>query len=116
MGLIAWFKKQRNWRRDHVAAFSAATRKHADGLTLFQHDAMSALARFVAPDRFRRAAMKDEDGEYLLALVGTNGAEVYVYPNEAAISKPDIVFEEWAYRTPTELLQDLAKECASRVA
>ena len=60
--------------------------------------------------------MEKEDGEYLLAPLGNNGAELYIYPNDASIfgAKPHAWFEEWDYRTPTELLDALVKECASR--
>lgn len=118
MGLLAWIRRERQWRRDHVAAFMAATRKHADGLTVFQHEALSAVAQFVAPERFRRIAMDKGNHEYLVAPLGTRGAELYIYPNDAAIfgAKPYAWFEEWDYRTPAELLQSLVKECSSRAA
>ncbi len=65
-----------------------------------------------------RIAMDKQDGEYLVVPLGSRGAELYVYPNEAAIfgAKPHVWFEEWDYRTPSDLLQALVKECASRVA
>lgn len=118
MGLIAWFRKQRQWHRDHVAAFSAVTQRQSDGLTVFQHQAVDALAQLVPAPLFKRIAMDKGGGEYLVAPIGSQGAELYIYPNEAAIfgAKPNAWFEEWGYPTPVELLQALVKECASRVA
>ena len=118
MGVLAWFGRQREWKRDHIAAFSAATYELADGLTLFQHEALSAVAGFVAPDTFTRVAMAKKDGEYLVAQLGERGAELYIYPNEAGIfgTKPHTWFEEWDFRTPSDLLQALVQECASRAA
>ena len=118
MGLIAWFRKERRWRRDHIAAFLAVSHKHSDGLTIFQHEAMSAVASFVPPENFKRLAMKDGSSEYLVAPLGAKGADLLIYENEAAIfgAKPYAWFEEWDYRTPAELLEELSKECAARAA
>ena len=118
MGLIAWFQKQREWRRDHIASFTAEMQRQPDGLTLFQHSALTAIARFVPHDQFKHHPMEKEDGVYLLAPLGSEEFELYIYPNEAGIfgAKPHVSLEEWDYRTPTDLLQALIKECASRVA
>jgi hypothetical protein len=118
VGVIAWFRKQRQWQRDHFIAFSAVVQTQADGLTLFQRHAISAVGRFVSPESFQRSAMGANQGDYLSAPLGRNGAELYIYPNEAAIlgAKPYAWFEEWDYRTPDELLEALVEECTARVA
>lgn len=118
MGLIAWFQQQGQWRRDHIAAFSIATQLEADGLTRLQHDALSAVARFVAPALFKHVAMDKGGGTYLVAALGSSGAELYIYPNEAAIfgRKPHAWFEEWDYRTPEDLLAAVVRECSARFA
>jgi hypothetical protein len=79
---------------------------------------MSAVAPFVSRDNFRRIAMDKGGGEYLVAPLTENGAELFIYPNEASIfgAEPNAWFEEWDYRTPAELLQSLVQECASRAA
>ena len=116
--MFAWFRKEREWRRDHIAAFSFVTVKEADGLTRFQHQAIAAVAPFVSAEHFKRVSMDKGDGEYLVAPIGTNGSELYIYPNEASIfgAKPNAWFEEWDYRTPDQLLQALVQECAKRAA
>jgi hypothetical protein len=116
MGLVAWIRRQREWRRSHIAAFSTGTQKQPDGLTIFQHQALAAVAPSVATDRFKRVAMSDRSGEYLVAPLGRRGSDLYIYPNEAAIfgAKPHSWFEEWDYLTPKELLDALAEECAAR--
>jgi hypothetical protein len=118
VGLLAWFRQQRQWHRDHVAAFSVVVQKQGDGLTLFQHQALEAVAQFVDRRLFKRFAMEKEKADYLMAPLGSHGAELYIYPNEATIfgAKPHAWFEEWDYPTPSDLIQALAKECASRVA
>ncbi len=118
MGLLAWLRRERQWRREHIAAFSAAGQRQVDGLTLFQHQAIFRVAPFTRADCFKRITMDDHSGVYLVASLGTRGAELYIYPNEAAIfgAKPHSWFEEWDYRTPADLLEALAKECASRAA
>jgi hypothetical protein len=118
MGLLAWIERERQWRRDHIAAFAAVTRRTDDGLTLFQQQVTAAVGPFVVVENFRRIRMEKEGGEYLVAPVGTKGAELFIWPNEAAIfgAKPYIWFEEWDYRTPSDLLQALVKECAHRAA
>jgi len=119
MGLIAWFRRQRQQSQAHIDAFSAARQLEPDGLTRLQHMALSAVAQYVAPGHFSRVAMRKGSGVYLVARVGGSGSEIYIYPNEASIvgQKPDgCFFEEWDYRTPEELAAALAKECAVRVA
>lgn len=117
MGLIAWFHRQREWRRDHIASFTAAMQRQSDGLTVFQHSALTAIERFVPREQFKHHPMEKGDGVYLLAPLGSDGFELYIYPNEAGIfgAKPDVSLEEWDYRTPTDLLHALIEECASRV-
>lgn len=116
MGIIQWFDRQRRWRQEHIAAFSAMAAIQPDGLTLFQQQAVAAVSAFVAPDGFRRVAMDLEPGVYLLAPLGKRGHELYIYPNEANIfgAKPHAWFEEWNYRTPDDLISALAAECAAR--
>jgi hypothetical protein len=110
MGVLQWFGRQRQWRREHIASFSAVSGIQPDGLTLFQHRALAAVARAATPDRFERVPTKSEPGVYLHGPLGHLGHELYIYPNEAAIShgsKPHAIFEEWDYRTPEELIDAL---------
>lgn len=110
MGLLQWFGRQRQLRREHIASFSAVTNIQSDGLTLFQHRALAAVANVVPSDRFERVSTASEPGAYLLGPLGKRGHELYIYPNEAAISfgsKPHAIFEEWDYRTPDDLIEAL---------
>ena len=79
--------------------------------SLAHYRTLQALPLILGKDR-------KEDADYLVAPLGSHGAELYIYPNEATIfgAKPHAWFEEWDYPTPSELIQALAKECASRVA
>jgi hypothetical protein len=116
MGLIAWLQQQGQWRRDHIAAFSVATQLETDGLTRLQHDTLSAVAHIIAPKQFKRVAMDKGVGTYLVAPLGSSGAELYIYPNEAEIfgRKPHAWFEEWDYRTPEDLVAAVVRECLAR--
>lgn len=118
MGLIAWFNGQRQWHRDHKVAFGSAAQRRDDGLTEFQHQALSALSGLVAPTSFRRVKLKDEAGDTLVASVGANGDEVWVYPNEAAVGtdKSSVVLEEWGFRTPQDLIATLVERCRACAA
>ena len=118
MGLIAWFRREGQWRREHIAAFSEVAEKQRDGLTVFQHQTILEVAKFVAPESFKRVGSDKGDGDYLVAPLGNDGSELYIYPNEAAIfgKQPYAWFEEWDYRTPAELLKALIEECSSRGA
>ena len=73
MGVLQWFGKQRQWRQEHIAAFSAVTATQPDGLTLFQRQVVLALSGIVAAEAFRRVAMDLEPGVYLLAQLGSKG-------------------------------------------
>jgi hypothetical protein len=118
MGVIAWLKAQRQWHRDHQAAFALVAQRLDDDLTQFQHLALTAIADVVPPASFRRVNLEDEVGDTLVAPLGSEGEEVWVYPNEAAIihKTRGIVLEEWAFRTPQDLIAVLASECQRRAA
>jgi hypothetical protein len=60
--------------------------------------------------------MDHEDGEYLVAPLTPDGVEVFIYPNDAGIFGGDtkVWLEEWDFLTPSELIQALVQECASR--
>ena len=83
--MFAWLQRRAQWKRDHIETFGAWTNRQEDGLTLFQHQAIAALAGFVPADSFNRVRMDKGEGEYLVASLGADGAELYIYPNEAGI-------------------------------
>ena len=118
MGIRAWFERQRQWRREHIAAFAAVADKHDDGLTAFQHNAISALATLVEANSYLRRVMPDDLGECLIAPLGNNGAVLWIYVTDAGIFgvKPHSWFEEWDYRTPDDLLKALVAECVRRTS
>ena len=86
-------------------------------MTLFQHQTLDVVTQFVDRGQFKRVALDDKSGDYLVAPLGKHGAEIFIYPHEATIfgAKPDAWFEEWSYATPQDLIQALVEECASRV-
>jgi hypothetical protein len=63
VNVLVWFRRERQWRRDHIAAFSAVAQEEGDGLTVFQHQALSAVAKFVGTEQFKRITMEKEQGE-----------------------------------------------------
>lgn len=104
--------------KTHVKAFAAASKKDSDGLTVFQRRALEAISPFVNRDDFRQVNMVNEDGLYLHASIVDAKVELFFYPDGAQVSDEitDSRFEEWDYRTPSELLDAFSKECASRLA
>jgi hypothetical protein len=118
MGVRAWIKRQRRWRRDHIAAFSLATQCGPDGITLFQRQCLNAVSDMLPLERFNRVAMTQEEGEYFEAAIGSSGAKAYIYPNEAMIfgGAHHSWFEEWDYLTPNDLIEAFKRECVARAA
>jgi hypothetical protein len=108
------FRKQHNWRQEHIVAFREVTHIQADGLTRFQHQCMTAIAPYVPPASFRRVTCPD--GDYVVAPFGPKNVKVFIYPKEAGLWGPDtdLPLEEWSYKLPNELIASLVHECASR--
>ena len=115
--MFSWLRKRREWRKAHIEAFSPATETQADGLTLFQHEALGAISSLVREGDFKRVEMIDEDGAYLHASIVGSDIQLYIYPDGAQISGRDVDsrYEEWDYLTPSELLDAFAEECADRI-
>ncbi len=118
MALIDWIEQERRRIDEHFEAFSAVEGKQADGLTLFQHQAMDALAPVIPQESFHRDASKDRSGEVLVAPLGSNGLEVNIFTNYSGIFGPEtnVWMEDWNFHTPQELYATLVKEVASRAA
>lgn len=118
MALIDWIEKERQRKQEHHLAFSPVLDKEADGLTVFQHQALAALAPLIPADSFQRVTDKDQQGDVLVAPLGTTGLEVHLYTNDSGIFGPDtsLWLEEWAFGTPGELYESLTKEVAARAA
>ena len=117
MGLIAGFRKARQWHREHIAAFAAVTHSLEDGLTLFQHQALDAVRPFVEAGNFKRFPFDNGKDDYLLALL-PDGGELFLYSDEAEICGPtdadNMRFEAWDFRTPEDLLAALVQACTAR--
>ena len=113
---MKWITKESRWRREHIAAFAEVSATQTDGLTLFQHRVLAEVAGMISRENFKVVAMNKEPGMYLLAPLGSKGAELFVYPNEAGIfgAKPYARYEDWDYRTPADLIGALVSECAIR--
>ena len=115
---LEWLSKWR-WRQrlvDHEAAFAQLMSRRDDGLTEFQHQAMVAAAHIVPLTSFRRD--KDEDGEVLVAPLGSAGAELWLYPYDAAVrdGKKRSSFSALEFKTPQDLFAALLNECQARAA
>jgi hypothetical protein len=118
MNLLEWIEKERQRNEEHFAAFSPVLSRQPDGLTLFQHQAVAALAPLIPPQTFRCADVEDKDGLVLVAPLGETGLEVHLYTNDTGIFGPDtsLWLEEWAFETPQELFGTLVKEVEARAA
>jgi hypothetical protein len=118
MALIDWIEMERQRKQEHFTAFSPVLSKQPDGLTLFQHQAVAALAPVIPSDAFERVSDKDQQGDVLVAPLGETGLEVHLYTNDSGIFGPDTTLwlEEWAFQTPQQLFETLSKEVKARAA
>ncbi len=118
MDLIDWIAMERQRNQEHFDAFSPVLGKQPDGLTLFQHQAVAALAPLIPSDSFQRVTDRDKLGDVLVAPLGTTGLEVHLYTNDTGIFGPEmnLWLEEWAFGTPEELFGTLVKEVGARAA
>lgn len=116
--LLEWIEQERQRKQEHYEAFSAVKGKEPDGLTLFQHQAVAALAPSIPTGSFRRVDLNDQYGDVLTAPVGDSGLEVHIYTNDSGIFGPEtnLWLEEHAFKTPQELFEALAKEVEARAA
>lgn len=119
MGLLAWFRRERQWRRDHVTSFSIAAATAADGFTLFQQRCLETLNACHPTPRFERVPAADgSQGYWLEAPFDDAGATLCIYQNEAGIfgGNTKVWFEEWDFRTPEDLIQSVVARWQSRAA
>jgi hypothetical protein len=103
VGIVAWFGRRREWRRDHLASFAIASEILPDSLTLFQHECLSTLKRALPAAIFIQTGPEDgSTGKWLEAPFCSDGAKLCIYQNEAMIfgGRKNVWFEEWDYRTP----------------
>lgn len=74
----------------------------------------------MSKESFKRVVVRKTKygkGDYLVARVPTSGIDVYIYENEAGFGAPNEpkawhIFEEWAFRTPYELIEYFVRACA----
>jgi hypothetical protein len=118
MALIDWIEQERQRIHEHFEAFSAVAGRQPDGLTLFQHQAMDALAPVIPQQSFHRDASTDASGEVLVAPLGNTGLHVNIFSNYSGIFGPqtNVWMEDWDFHTPQELYATLVREVASRAA
>ncbi|HWN06191.1 MAG TPA: hypothetical protein VNO53_03425 [Steroidobacteraceae bacterium] len=52
-----------------------------------------------------------------MAPFGPRNVKIFIYPNEAGLWGPgtELPLEEWSYKLPSDLIESLVRECASRV-
>jgi len=102
---IAWCRNASERRRKHKQAFDAVATIDANGQTIFQTRCIYAVSTHISPSTYKRV---DHDAEsfFLVAPVGSRGAEIWIYDVEAGIfgGGLDLRFEEWDFRTPDDLI------------
>jgi hypothetical protein len=103
--LIAAWNARGQWRREHGEAFARAAERDHDGITQFQRDLLAAVVHLLPPRSFRTELHQDGT-KYMVARLPAADAELFVYANEAGIHGAALhrVFEEWDFRTPSELI------------
>jgi hypothetical protein len=115
LGLLAWWKRERTWRQEHIAAFAQVGEVQPDGLTRFQQMCLDAISPYVPTDSFQRVHSKHV-GTHLVAPIGSLGVKIFIYDTEAGLwgPKTDRPLEEWDYKLPHDLISALVSECATR--
>lgn len=105
--LVLWWKNLRQWRQDHKAAFAAMSTSGADGVTVFQAHCLETISEVVPRVSFERIKPESGDALYLVAPIPNSDSRLFIYNTEAGIHGPggDWRFEEWDFRTPTELIE-----------
>ena len=115
--VINWWRDSRQWRRDHILAFSQARKKSQDGLTLFQNKCLTAVATYVPQGSFERVT--HPDGTLcLVAPLDTQGTRLFIYDVEAGIygQSGDLRYEEWDFRSPEDLISTIVRAVAEIVS
>ena len=103
-----WWRESRQWRHDHLSAFSTVGGIDGNGLTTFQNQCLNAVSIYLPASSFERITGKD-NMVYLKAPIGNSGVQLFIYETEAGMHGPflDRLFEEWDFRTPADLITEV---------
>lgn len=109
-----WFKDQKAWKADHIRTWSGMTALDSGGISKFQNAALSALENHGVQLPFQRMG---EAEAYFLATIPNTEIEVFIYSDGAHVSGDQNLLraEEWDYRTPDDLIQDLISTVCKRL-
>ena len=79
--------------------------REGNGLTTFQNKCLNAVSTYLPASSFERVTCKDNT-VHLKAPIGNIGAQLFIYETEAGMhgASQDRCFEEWDFRTPTDLI------------
>ena len=108
---VAWFRRVRNWNREHELAWAGWTSTDPGGLSRFQVACESAisseLSSYGLTLQGRTVAGAKDEARYIRASIGTTDFEAWIYVDGFEFPGPKIDhrFEEWDATTPQELLQ-----------
>ena len=112
--VLGWFKEQKAWKADHIRTWAGMTELDSNGISKFQKNAISALEQQGVHLDFKRVG---ESEAYFLASIPSTEIDVYIYGDGAQVSGNENLLraEEWDYRTPNDLIQELVSVICKHV-
>ena len=106
--LKKWFRERRLSAEAHASAWRGHDTVEQDGLTRFQHLAMSALSQDFGQQSFERQGKKET---YLRWLPPGSKTFLFIYRDGAEIHGPMAWrAEHWDYPTPHDLITQMLVE------
>jgi len=105
--LLGWFREQKAWKADHIQSWKGLTELDSNGISRFQTLALGAFDSSTIQIQFERMGQTEA---YFHATIPGTDLEVYVFSDGAQVlndAKFLLRAEEWDYRTPDELFNDL---------
>ncbi len=104
--IFNWFKKRREWTKDHKQAWLGLAAVDANGVTEFQKLLLAYLELVFPELEFSREGKSEA---YFVATIPNSKIKVFVFPDGAQVIKEKHLLraEEWDYRTPAEMIDAL---------
>ena len=109
-----WLADNRARREAHARAWDNVIEPQADGLSLFQHSAATALVEAIPAISLARAGQNET---YLTGQIPGSNARVFIYYSQAEVyGGPELFLGEFQdYDCPGDLVRDFV-ETAKRVS
>ncbi len=106
--LLQWINRRKEWHADHLKTWDGMSVLDPTGVSKFQSTALASLQGHGIQLPFKQVGSSEK---YLLASIPGSEIDVYLYVNGAQVVGEHniLVAEEWDFRTPDELIQELVR-------